>query len=79
MNAEQEAPFIDPVKDVAAFASLALTQRRLAHRNRKWALEDEARGDLPAYRKHRSEAKRLWHDAKYHLWCAQDRKDRISG
>lgn len=56
----------------AAFLSLALTQRRLSWRYRKWALEDEARGDRKAYLRHAAEARRLWRDALWHLEYARN-------
>lgn len=52
--------------------SLALTQRRLSWRYRKWALEDEARGDREAYLKHAAEARRLWREALWHLDYARN-------
>lgn len=55
-----------------AFVSLAMTQRRLSWKYRNWALEDEARGDLNAYRKHAAEARRLWRDALWHLDYARN-------
>lgn len=53
--------------------SLALTQRRLSWSYRKWALEDEARGDRKAYLKHAAEARRLWRDALWHLDYARSK------
>jgi hypothetical protein len=55
-----------------AFVSLAMTQRRLSWKYRRWALEDEARGDLDAYRKHAAEARRLWRNAQWHLEYARN-------
>jgi hypothetical protein len=52
--------------------SLALTQRRLSWSYRKWALEDEARGNHAAYLKHAAEARRLWRDARWHLDYARN-------
>lgn len=49
------------------FLTLAKTQKRLAHDYRRWALEDEATGNLPRYRRHRAESNRLWRDSKKHL------------
>lgn len=53
--------------------SLALTQRRLSWRYRKWALEDEARGDRKAYLKNAAEARRLWREALWHLDYARSK------
>jgi hypothetical protein len=55
-----------------AFVSLAMTQRRLSWGYRKWALEDEARGDRKAYLKHAAEARRLWREALWHLDYARN-------
>ena len=55
-----------------AFVSLALTQRRLSWRYRKWALDDEARGDRKAFLKHAAEARRLWREALWHLDYARN-------
>jgi hypothetical protein len=55
-----------------AFVSLAMTQRRLSWKYRRWALEDEARGDHDAYRKHAAEARRLWRNAQWHLEYARN-------
>jgi hypothetical protein len=62
-----------------AFASLALTQRKLAHKYRAWMAEDEAKGDLASYRKHRSEARRYWRNALWNLSVAMDRKAAMNG
>jgi len=56
----------------AAVVSLALTQRRLSWQYRKWAVEDEARGNLNAYRRHAAEARRLWREALWHLDYARN-------
>jgi hypothetical protein len=56
-----------------ALVSLALTQRRLSWRYRNWALEDEARGNLIAYRKNAAEARRLWRDARQHIEIARNK------
>lgn len=58
-------------QSAAAFVSLALTQRRLSWRYRRWALEDEAAGRLVAYRRDVKEARRLWREAKVHLSFAR--------
>jgi hypothetical protein len=63
-------------KEYLAFARLALTQRRLAGVARQRMAECEVRGDIPGYRHFRSEARRLVREARYHLWCAQERKAR---
>lgn len=62
-------------KDRTAFVSLALTQRRLSWQYRKWAVEDEARGNLSAYRRHAAEARRLWRDARQHIELARSRNN----
>jgi hypothetical protein len=54
-------------QNAAALVSLALTQRRLSWRYRRWALEDEAAGRMVAYRHDVKEARRLWREAKEHL------------
>lgn len=56
-----------------ALVSLAWTQSRLSWTYRKWALEDEARGNLIAYRRNAAEARRLWRDAREHLEIARSR------
>lgn len=61
-----------------AFVSLALTQRRLSWRYRKWALDDQERGDRKAFLKHAAEARRLWREALWHLDYARNfRNDSI--
>jgi hypothetical protein len=55
----------------AAFFSLSQTQRRLAHRYKRWALEDAADGFEEFYRKHRAESDRLWQSAKWNLQAAR--------
>lgn len=72
-------PFKDDAADYLAFASLALTQRRLSWvaRRRAWEAERESR--LDDYRHFASEARRLWREAGYHLRCAQDRKGYLNG
>ena len=55
----------------AAFFSLSQTQRRLAHRYKRWALEDEAEGFLELYRSHKAECNRLWQSAKWNLQAAR--------
>ena len=47
--------------------SLSQTQRRLAHRYRKEALEAEANGNRALYLYCRTESDRLWRNAKRHL------------
>jgi hypothetical protein len=56
-----------------ALVSLAWTQSRLSWRYRTWALEDEARGNLIAYRKNAAEARRLWRDARQHIEIARNK------
>lgn len=58
-----------------AFLRLAVQQRRLYWKYRKWALEDEAAGNLAAYRKHLKEAERLRRDAHWHLDRAKEAYD----
>lgn len=70
-QSETLKPSTQWAKNAEAFFHLALTQRRLAHRYRRWALEDEAAGRLVAYRHYSDEAKRLWRDAKGHLTLAR--------
>ena len=65
-------------QNAAAFVSLALTQRRLSWRYRRWALEDEAAGRLVAYRQDVKEARRLWREAKEHLDFARHELERES-
>jgi len=55
-----------------AFVSLAKTQRRISWQYRKWALEDQARGDRKAFLKHAAEARRLWREARWHLDYARN-------
>ena len=55
----------------AAMLSLALTQRRLSHQYRAFALEDERAGNLDAHRRNKSEADRLARDARWHLQRAR--------
>lgn len=59
--------------EVAALLSLVTTLRRLSWDYRYWALEDQARGDLDAYRKHAAEARRLWRSALAHLTIARNK------
>jgi hypothetical protein len=61
------APLTSADDDFDVFLSLALTQRRLSHQYRQWARQDEAHGDLTAYRRNTKEADRLWECAKWHL------------
>lgn len=58
-------------QNAAAFLSLALTQRRLSWRYRRWSVEDEAAGRLVAYRHDVKEARRLWREAKDNLSWAR--------
>jgi hypothetical protein len=62
-------------KNAAAFMSLALTQRRLAHQHRRWALEDAIAGKLAESRRELNEANRLWRDAKEHLSIARHHRE----
>lgn len=54
-----------------ALFSLSQTQRRLAHRAKREALDAEERGQLTRYTFMRREADRLWNEAKWHLWRAK--------
>ena len=56
-----------------AFIRAALTLKRLSWVPRRWALEEEAKGNLERYRSYAAEAKRLWRAAKWHLDMARDR------
>jgi hypothetical protein len=58
-----------------AFIRLAITQKTISWVYRRWASEDEARGDLNAYRKHAAEARRLWRDALWHLDYARNQSN----
>lgn len=64
-----------PAQNAAAFFSLALTQRRLSWRYRRWAAEDEAAGRLVAYRRDVEEARKLWRAAKDSLSWARHHRD----
>lgn len=61
--------------NASAFFSLALTQRRLSWRYRKWAVEDEAAGRLLAYRRDADEARKLWRAAKDSLSWARHHRE----
>lgn len=50
-----------------ALFSLSQTQRRLAHRYKREALEWEAKGHHANFAHCRTEADRLWRQAKWHL------------
>lgn len=54
-----------------AFFDLSQTQRRLAHRYRREALEWELRGHHANYAHCRTESDRLWRAAKWHLGQAR--------
>lgn len=62
---------INAAKQFAALFKCSQTLRRLAHRYKRWALEDEAGGFLELYRHHRAESDRLWQSAKRHLQAAR--------
>lgn len=64
-----------PAQNAAAFLSLALTQRRLSWRYRRWALEDEAAGRLVAYRRDADDARKLWRSAKDSLSWARHHRE----
>ncbi|HTV69285.1 MAG TPA: hypothetical protein VMF90_12180 [Rhizobiaceae bacterium] len=61
-----------------ALLSLSQTQRRLAHRYKRDALEYERRGNLPVYREMRSESDRLWNEALLHFYKARCAFDRMA-
>lgn len=56
----------------AAFLRLAINQRRRYWQYRRWALEDEAAGNLEGYRKHMAEANRLRESAHWHINHARE-------
>lgn len=60
------------LKERASYLSLAIKQRRLYWQYRRWAAEDEAAGNLPAYRKHMAEAERLRAAAHWHIKHARE-------
>ena len=60
-------------KERAALRSLALTEKRLSWRYRRWALEAEADGNNAAFLRWAAEARRLWREAKSHLEHARRR------
>lgn len=64
-------PVTISAQNAKAFFSLALTQKRLSWRYRKWALEAADAGNLDAYRRDRDEAKKLWRGAKESLSWAR--------
>ena len=74
-ESETLKPSTQWAKNAEAFFHLALTQRRLAHRYRRWALEDEAAGRLVAYRHDIEQFNRLWRDAKGHLSLARHHRE----
>jgi hypothetical protein len=62
---------MNAVEQRNAFLSLSLTQRRLAHEYKRWAIQDEAEGFAELYRRHKAEANRLWKSAKWNLQAAR--------
>lgn len=58
-------------RQASAFFSLALTQKRLSWRYRRWALEAADVGKLDAYRRDIAEARKLWRAAKDSLSWAR--------
>lgn len=58
-----------------ALFSLSQTQRRLAHRAKREALEWEAKGNHRFYAELRAESNRLWKDAWWHLDAARREKE----
>jgi len=57
-----------------AFIRAALTLKRLSWVPRRWALEEEAKGNLAKYRSYAAEAKRLWRAARWHLDMARNNR-----
>lgn len=54
-----------------ALISLALTQRVLAGQHRIWAREAMAAGNDAEFTRHAAEARRLFADARWHIWRAR--------
>jgi hypothetical protein len=54
-----------------AWFSLSQTQRRLAHRLKRDAIEAEQAGNHARYSYCRTESNRLWREAKTHLYFAR--------
>lgn len=67
MNAHTFVPRHSREETRRAFFDLSQTQRRLAHRYKREALEWEARGHQANYDHCRTESDRLWRSAKWHL------------
>lgn len=57
--------------------SLSQAQRRLAHENKREAMEWERAGELARYRQCRKDSDRLWREAKWHLSWAKEWRGRI--
>lgn len=70
---------VEKAKDRAlekALISLALSQRRLAHEYKRWALAAEEEGKLERYRSYRSDSDHYWRSAKFHLaWAQRERRN----
>lgn len=60
-----------------ALFSLSQTQRRLAHRCKREALEWAAKGNHRFYAECRAESNRLWRDAWWHLDAARREKENM--
>ena len=60
-----------------ALFSLSQTQRRLAHRCKREALEWEAKGNRRFYAELKAESDRLWKDAWWHLAAARREKEAL--
>jgi len=59
-----------------ALFSLSQTQRRLAHRYRRWAIDAERKGDRPYFLHCQHECRRLWRESKDHLsWARREYSD----
>ena len=56
----------------SAYFSLSQTQRRLAHRYKREALEWEARGHMANWADCKLECRRLWGSAKFNLLQARN-------
>lgn len=60
-----------------ALFSLSQTQRRLAHRNKREALEWAAKGNQRFYAECQAESDRLWRESKWHLGKARQYREDI--
>lgn len=64
-------PFIDRPAVKAAALSSVRTFRQFAHRYRRWAFEERAKGNETGFERYRSEANRYWHLAKSYIETAR--------